>query len=268
MKSIILTLIVIEYNCIEDIRKSVDNLHSVCEDISHEIIISSNSLYPLDVQTKLKDEFLGCIWFFNKNNLGFAGGMNIGIANAKGEIIIIVNPDVKIFPENFKKALEFLRVHPKVGLLGPKIIDSAGNQQDTCRKFMRPVDLLYRLSKRLCLKKDVLLENGFDYNNTQTVDWVIGAFMMVRRDGLDVVGGLDDGYFLYVEDMDWCKRFWDKGYEVVYYPELVVEYKGDRKSVSPLVSGQFSYRYGYFHLKSYFRFLKKHGINPTRYGLR
>jgi len=78
------------------------------------------------------------------------------------------------------------------------------------------------------------------------------------------LGKEDEKYFLYFEDMDWCKRFWDYGYKVMYFPELVIEYKGDKKSTTPIVSKKWINKYTLYHLKSYLRFLKKHGLTYDR----
>jgi GT2 family glycosyltransferase len=125
---------------------------------------------------------------------------------------------------------------------------------------MTPKRFAARFLKRVLFQKGVVLRTGFDYEKIQPVDWVVGGFMIVKSEAIQQVGLMDEKYFLYVEDMDWCKRFWDHGYKVVYFPELLVEYKISKKSTSPLVLKGFFSKYSMYHIKSYLRFLRKHGI--------
>ena len=258
------SFIVVEYHCLEDILTCVDSIRNACANISYEVIVSSNSSYPSEKRGALRKKLPYVKWIFNENNRGFAGGMNSGILNASGEAIILMNPDVQISKADMRKAFDYLMSHRRVGLMGPKIIDHEGNLQDSCRKFMGPREFLSRIYKRIIWGKDVLLEPHFDYAFVQPVDWIIGAFMMVRRDALAKVGLLDQNYFIYVEDMDWCKRLWDNGFQVVYYPDIEVTYKGDRKSTSALISKKMFNKYGFYHLKSYLRFLWKNGFRFSR----
>ena len=259
-----ISFVIIEYDSLEDVKDCINSIKSKCIGLDYEIIVSSNTVYASRFQNIIKEKYPDVNWIFNKSNFGFAKGMNCGLSNAKGRIITIINPDVKIISNNIKSAVKYLFDNPSVALLGPKILDSSANIQDTCRSFMNPIDLISRVLQRIFFRKDVLIDSNFNYSITTTVDCVIGAFMMVQVQAYKNVGGLDEKYFLYVEDMDWCKRFWDFGYKVIYYPHLEVQYKGDRKSISALLSNRFLNKYLFYHIKSYFRFISKHGLNPKR----
>ncbi len=255
-----LSFVLIEYHSLEDIQECMSSIRKKCKSISYEIIITSNSQYPSERQEELKKENSELKWVFNRENLGFAKAMNAGIKNASGECIVITNPDVRIL-NDINSAYHYLMSVPDIGVIGPKIIDQNGELQDSCRNFMTPMRLFRRVFKRILYKKEVLLRADFDYNKIQPVDWIVGAFMMIKKKAIETVGLFDEGYFMYVEDMDWCKRFWEHGYKVVYYPDLVIEYKGTRKSIAPLLSEMAINRYTLHHLKSYFRFLRKHYFN-------
>lgn len=259
-----ISFVIIEYYSIEDVTACVASINDTCSGIKNEVIVSSNSTYPVDKQAELVDNLPDIKWIFNPENGGFANGMNSGLKNCSSDVVVIMNPDVRILSKDISSASEFIIKNQNVGLIGPRIIDTNGSVQDSCRPFMSPFQFLRRIPKRIFKAKDVLLEKNFEYEKVQYVDWVIGAFMMIRRDALNKVGGLDGGYFLYVEDMDWCMRFWKSGYQVVYYPDLEVQYKGDRKSTSTITERRFFSRYMYYHFKSYLRFLMKFGLNPKR----
>jgi len=260
MMGINISFVVIEYRCIDELKRCINSIQAKSNDLTYEIIVSSNSGYSSTEKNSLVRDFQEIKWIFNEDNIGFAKAMNNGIFQSSGKTIVIMNPDAQIVGGNVLTAYQYLMEKEDLGIIGPQIVDNDGKLQDSCRKFMTPLDLLSRMMYRVFLKKDVILNKGFDYSKIQAVDWVIGAFMMVKREALDRVGLLDEYYFLYVEDMDWCKRFWDNGYKVVYYPDLVIQYKGDRKSVIPLMLKGLVIKYTAHHFKSYLRFVRKHGL--------
>ena len=260
MNQIDISFIIIEYYTLGDLKKCIESTEAKCLDLSYEIIVSSNSLYPSEKKSILLNDYKNVRWIFNGKNLGYAGAMNTGIEISSGKSVVIMNPDARIVSGSIYSAYKYLMANQDVGVIGPKIIDLDGKLQDSCRKFMTPVDLFCRVVKRVFLKKDVLLTQRLDCGKIQPVDWVIGAFMMLNKKAIEKVGLLDNRYFLYVEDMDWCKRFWDCGFKVVYFPNLVVEYKGDRKSISPAIYVRFINKYSIYHLRSYLRFMKKHSF--------
>lgn len=260
MQSHDLSFVLIEYHSLDDVRDCISSINRQCGNLSYEIIVTSNSRYEPEMQNRLQCGNPEIRWIFNSENLGFAKAMNAGMRNAAGNCIVIMNPDVRIL-NSIDPAYRYLMTTPDVGVIGPQIIDQDGNLQDSCRNFMTPQRLFRRIFKRIARKEDVLLRKGFDYNKLQSVDWVVGAFMMVKKKAIETVGLFDEGYFMYVEDMDWCKRFWDHGYQVIYYPDLMIEYKGTRKSIAPFLSASEFNRYTIYHIKSYLRFLSKHGMN-------
>ena len=253
-----LSIVIIEYNCVDEIRAAVLAFQDAMKDQSKfEILVSSNSCYPPEKQKELQDSIPQARWIFNEKNGGFAYGMNQGLKQAKGDFLLISNPDVRL-KTSLEPALEFLKQHPEVGALGAQIRDVNGNIQDSCRNFMWPGEMIYRQLLRLFTSKDVLLNSKFNYEEVQPVDWVIGAFILTKREVYEKVGGLDEGYFLYVEDMDWNYRIHKAGYQVYYFPTVRIEYKGDRKSTKALFKEKsFINHYGFLHLKSYCRFLYK-----------
>lgn len=264
MSSIELSFVIIEYNCLQDAYNCVDSISNACGNISYEIIVSSNSTYSPEKQARIRRKMPCAKWLFNGNNKGFAGGMDVGIMKASGKVIVLVNPDLTIASGDMRKAFDYLMSHQNVGLMGPRIVDKQGNVQDSCRKFMTLTESLLRVYTRVFQGKYVLLTREFDYTSLQAVDWVIGAFMMVKRVALKQVGLLDEQYFMYIEDMDWCRRFWNCGFQVVYYPLVEAIYKGDRKSTSALVSKKLFNKYAFYHLNSYLRFLWKNKFKVAR----
>jgi len=163
----------------------------------------------------------------SKENLGFAGGNNLGAKVATGEFILILNPDTTVSKPAIRQLVEFLRQHPDVGIVGPKLQYSDGTIQESCRRDMSFVDLVI---KRTFLKNFAYfrerearyLMKDFKHDRTAEVELITGACMMLRRSVYEQVGGFDDRYFLFMEDFDLCKKVRNLGLKVVYFPEAVV----------------------------------------------
>jgi len=248
-----ISLIVIEYNSVDEIQKCVNYVEKCCGDIDYELIVSSNSQYPESKQLQLQKDFPSVIWSFNDRNGGFAYGMNQGLAIAKGDHLVVMNPDVQL-KDSIAPLSDFLSNHIDVGAVAPQIVGYDGEIQDSCRKFVTPLRFFVRQLRRLLTNKIAIRNNDFDYNRIQTVDSVIGAFIMVKRQVFEKVGNLDESYFLYAEDIDWCTRIWQSGYQVVYNPTVQIVYEGSRRARTTL-------KYAKIFMKSHFFYWKKFGFS-------
>jgi N-acetylglucosaminyl-diphospho-decaprenol L-rhamnosyltransferase len=259
MPVIQVSFVIIEFHCPELVRDCVQAIRDQAAGLVHEIIVSSNSGYGAVRKIEIRGSFPGVKWLFHEKNGGFAYAMNRGLEICSGAAAVLVNPDAR-FISPILPAFEYLQVQKEVAVLGPKILDKLGNIQDSCRRFMTPLDLFSRLLKRFFLRRDVLLAAHFDYARSQPVDWVIGACMLLKRSFLDQAGLLDEKYFFYVEDMDLCFRAWCVGRQVHYFPDWRVEYKGSRKSTVFFIGKNPINRMSLIHLRSYLRFICKHAF--------
>ena len=253
-----ISFVVIEYFSVDDLLECVASIREHAAGMAHEIVISSNSVYPQGKRIEMTERIPNVQWVFNDANLGFAGGMNAGIRMTKADFFVMINPDARLVDDGLTKALNHMYANPDVAVIGPRMVDESGKTQDSCRRFMTPADLAFRTLKRLRSGRKEIFYRDISYDRLSQVDWVIGGFMLVRRAAAGKVGLLDEGYYLYVEDMDWCMRFWKAGYEVVFFPELTVAYVPDRKSVSLAARSGTKARFALIHLKSFVRFVRKH----------
>jgi N-acetylglucosaminyl-diphospho-decaprenol L-rhamnosyltransferase len=160
-------------------------------------------------------------------NLGFAGGVNLGLRQTKGEHVLLLNPDAELRPGALGTLTAFLEATPDAGLVGPKLINPDGSLQYSCRSFpgrwtafAHRYALLTRLAPGNVGARRYLLTD-WDHASVRAVDWVSGACILARRSVLDQVGGLDEGFFLFAEDVDLCKRVWAAGWKVYYVPDAV-----------------------------------------------
>ena len=245
-----LSIIIVEYrsldeieNCIKSIRNNVGVLH--------EIIVSSNSEYSSEEKERILSIYSDAVWIFNSRNGGFAYAMNEGLKIAKGNYMAIMNSDCTI-NSSLSEMVAFMNKHPFVGAIAPKMLDNDGNVQDTARKYVSLPRYIMRQIVRLLKHKTCILEK-MDYNKVQTVDWLIGAFIMVSRAALKRTNGLDESFFMYAEDLDWCTRIRQNSFEIVYYPRIIIIYKGSRRARN-------SYKYAKIFIRSHLLFWKKYGF--------
>ena len=246
-----ISIVIIEYNSLDDIYKCIVNIKQRCTSMGYEIIVSSNSCYHKEKQNEIVRALPDVRWCFNEKNGGFGYGMNQGLMIAKGEYMIVMNPDVRIMGD-ISILVDFLKSHKKVGAIAPQIIGHDGQIQDSCRKFLTPWRFFVRQLHRKFKGEELVMNENFDYSKIQTVDWVPGAFIMMKREVFEYVGGFDDNYFLYFEDVDLCTRIWKAGYQVVYHPKLQIEYEGSR-------SARKSKKYAKIFMQSQLRYWKKNG---------
>ncbi len=164
----------------------------------------------------------------NPENLGFARACNRGIAAASAETLVLVNPDSLVREEFFEEMEGFLKQHPSVGIVGPRILDADGTLQLSARREVSMISgLLGRTSFLTRLfPKSSLVKSQFPAavgsGSPTPVDWVSGACMTIRRETIERIGPLDERFFMYFEDADLCRRAREAGIAVYYVPDITV----------------------------------------------
>lgn len=156
-------------------------------------------------------------------NLGFSRGNNVAIRQTTGRYVALVNPDVIVFPGCLDALADFLEENPRVGNVGPRVFNPDMSQQSTCRRFPTLWNNFCMASRLEGIFKGSRLFAGehmfyFTHDRTLPVDVIVGCFSMIRREALDQVGLLDEGLFMYGDDVDWCRRARNLGWEMVFYP--------------------------------------------------
>ncbi|MBU0707439.1 glycosyltransferase family 2 protein [Patescibacteria group bacterium] len=199
-------------------------------------------------------------------NNGFAAGNNLGIRKSVGKYIMILNPDVAIFNNSLETLYNFMEENPNVGLAGPKLINPDGSVQASCRTFPTKKIIIYRRTPigkmsgpRKILREHLMLE--WKHTDNREVDWMIGACFFVRRSAMEKVGLLDERFFLYLEDVDWCRRFWHSGYKVCYVAEAeMVHYHQRLSAENPGLKGALSYATRVHIISAIKYFAKYYGV--------
>lgn len=248
---IVLSIVIIEYHSILEVQECIASLRGQIE-VPYEILVSSNSCYNERQRKEIAHIDKHVRWVFNPENGGFAYAMNEGLKQALGAYLVIMNPDCTLV-SGLTDMISFMDCHPDVGAIAPQMVDVEGNIQDTARPYVSVPRYVWRQIKRILGHKASILTNNMNYNEIQTVDWVIGAFIMVSRASYQQTDGLDNSFFMYAEDLDWCTRIRKAGFEVVYFPETKIVYKGTRRARS-------NSKYARIFIKSHIKYWRKFGF--------
>lgn len=199
--------------------------------ISFEVIVVDNGSVD-DSVDMVKKKFSKVVLIENKENRGFSGGNNQAMKKSKGRYVLLLNNDTEVLPGTFEKMVEFMDKHSGAGGLGCKVFNPDRSLQISCCAFPPPV------SKWL---KDIFLNRLFPHNKVTSkhkidaeahkrvhdVDYVIGACLLVRREAMEQVGLIDEQFFIFAEEIDWCYRIRKAGWKIYYIPnEGIIHYVG------------------------------------------
>ncbi len=209
----------------------------------------------------------------NQTNVGYAKAVNRGIRASATPYVLIFNPDIEVREGSIESLLGFMETHPDAGIAGSRLLYPDGTLQYSCRTFYTvPVVLLRRtLLGRIFPNARTVREHlmlDWDHASSRAVDWVIGACMIVRREAFEKVGGMDERFFLYLEDVDWCSRMQKHGYNVYYVADAEMVHHHRRESAKMLPDRKLL-----AHLFSTFRYYDKwgsgaHALKRERWLLR
>ena len=233
-KNKILAVIVVSYNsrsylekCINSIVESIPETE---EDIIELIIVDNNSddgSKSLIEDLCKKHAILKSI--INVKNMGFAYANNQAIKSSSANYFFLLNSDTEIYEDSIESVLEYIKndiPSNKIGIIGPKIINSDGTIQSSCRKFPSLINavahnILSLINPDNKFSRQYKMADA-DRSKSFETDWVSGSAMIISKAAMDNSGLFDDKYFMYVEDVDLCYRMWKSGYKVVYFPKIKV----------------------------------------------
>lgn len=242
------------------IRRSAPQLH-------YEVIVIDNNP-DAGMLEVLKRDFPEVRYVAMDANRGFGAAMNEGIKEAQGKYVLVFNPDIIVSPGALEALYAFMESHPDVGVVGPKLQNPDGTLQYSCYRFHEPMTPVYRRTPlgRLPMGKAAInrfLMTDSSHDTIADVDWVMGSAMFTRRSALDEVGIFDDTIFMYFEDTDLCRRFWEKGYRVVYNPEVSMVHYHRRASGDGGLFRQLFSRMTRHHIRSAIYYFRKYSGKPN-----
>ena len=220
-----LSIIIVTYNSLSYISECIESIYDNPPEDVYEITLVDNASTD-GTADHIRKNYPGIHLITNNKNRGFAAAVNQAIDASSSEFILLINADCEVYEHSIDKLMEYLKDSPKAAIAGPRIFNSDGTIQYSCRTFPSFKDaaihtlLVHIYPNNPVTRKYKLM----DVNRDQPfkVDWVSGSCMMIRRKALKDTGVFDEKYFMYVEDIDLCYRMWQNGWEVHYMPHAEV----------------------------------------------
>ena len=221
-----LSVVIVSWNVFDLLRLCLRSLESQkatpIPALSNEVIVVDCASSDGSVEM-VRREFPQVRMIASEENLGYARGNNLGVSQAHGQCVLILNPDTEVVGEALATMICYLEDHPRVGAVGPRLRYPDGTFQPSRRRFPTPATGFF---------ESTLLHQWFPNNPfarryhmadlpddlPQSVDWLVGAALMIRREAWQQIGPLDEGFFMYFEELDWCRRCREAGWEIHYRP--------------------------------------------------
>jgi GT2 family glycosyltransferase len=265
-----LSIIILNYNTKALLAKTIGSIKPQAD---REIIIVDNGSTDGSVEY-IKQKFPKCQLIELPQNLGYAAGNNRGLALAQGQYVMLLNSDALIINDALDTLLAYLDKHPQVGAITPKVVLPNGAIDLACHRGMpTPWNAFAYFSKLEQLFPHSAFFAGYhqtykDFNTTHQIDATAGTAMIVRRLVIDQIGLLDEQFFLYAEDLDWCKRITEAGYKIIYFPKaevLHLKSQSGKKHLHNKKVKRESHRHFYDTMK---QFYQKHYANHYPWPIR
>ncbi len=235
----LVSVIIVSWNARDYLAQCLDSLTPESCAYPMEIIVVDNSSSDGSPEC-VEQRYPHVRLIRSGGNLGFAKGNNLGIAQAKGKYFCLVNSDVKVLKDCITRLVDFAETHPEAGMVGPYVFGGDGKLQRSCRGFPGVWNMFCRALALDSIFPKMKVFSGFSmtywaHDTGREVDVLSGCFWLARREAVEKIGGLDESFFMYGEDIDWCRRFWQGGWKLFFVPEAkAIHYGGGSSSNSPV----------------------------------
>ena len=230
-----LSIVIVSWNTRELVRQCLASIDVAQGQLTVATFVVDNASSD-GTQEMVQMEFPGVRLLRNHTNVGFARANNSAMRLASGKYVCLINSDVTVSSGCLQKLFAFMEQNPSVGMLGPGMLTPGGDLGCSCmRRPTLRISLVQALGLGSVFKRLSLHIENLKSTGAQDVDVLNGWFWMVKRSALNDVGLLDDRYFMYGEDIDWCHRFWSRNWRVVYLPDArAIHYGGGSSSHAPV----------------------------------
>jgi len=257
-----LSVIVVSYRSRDHVLKCFASLRDAVGDLDVGVVMVDNDSRDGGIEA-VAERFPDAQVIANRENVGYARAVNQGIRASDSEFVLVMNPDCEVRPGAIATLIDYLRGHPQAAVVGPKILNADGSLEYSARAYpdhltflFNRYSLLTRLFPSNPFSRRYLLTD-WDHATVREVDWMSGACLMVRREAIDQVGAMDEAFFMFNEDVDWCRRMRLAGWAVTYVPDAVVVHRvgASKSKVAPkIIYERHRGMIHYFH--------KHHPTNP------
>lgn len=249
------SIVIVVYRTPDHLRRALDALADAAPALRWECLVIDNDPEVGDCR-RIAGDRPGVRYIPNERNVGFGRACNQGMRLARGRYLFLHNPDLEVRPGSLEALLELADREPDAGLIAPRLHYADGRLQESCRTFYTVRIFLLRrtflgrlFSGARAIREHLMLD--WDHESTREVDWAIGAALLARREAVDDVGMMDERFFMYFEDVDWCYRMHQRGWRVFYHPVSRMIHHYRRESARRPGRGLF------VHLGSTFRYYEK-----------
>jgi len=270
MKNNLVDIVIVNYESTNHLLRCLRSIFNSIGKITSDIIVldngSGNDIHHVTTfYPKVKI-------IQNLKNLGFSKAVNQGLSQTSAKYVLLMNPDIVVNDDFFKSVLPYMEESPDIGILGPKIFDMNGDIEGSARAhpsmltaFFGRKSILTRFFPNNPFSRANILTTLSTDNKPVTVDWISGACMLVRKRAIEDVGLMDERFFIYWEDADWCRRMWEKGWKVIYYPKVAAKHFGGVSSNKNLIRSVYEFhRSAYLLFDKYTRWPKRF-LKPAAY---
>jgi GT2 family glycosyltransferase len=228
-----LSVIIVSWNVREFLAACLDSIAAHAGDLDIEVIVVDS--YSSDGTVEMVRERYQWVKFLPQStNIGFTRGNNLGLSAAQGRYLMLLNPDTEVVGDALSRMVRYLDDHPDVGVVGPRTLNSDGSTQSTRRRFPTFATALFESTWLQPIAPHQVLDRYYARdiadNDIADVDWVQGSALMMRRKAYAQIGGLDEQYVMFSEEMDWCKRVRNAGWRVVYLGDAAIIHHGGKST--------------------------------------
>ena len=224
-----LSCIIVNYYSSSSLKNCLESVYQTIKKISFEVIIVDNSQNDKGM-TSLKESYPQIRVIQNDTNVGFARANNQAALSAQGKTLLFLNPDTILADQAIEEMIAHLESNPDIGALGPKVLNTDGSLQYSCRRFptlmtgfFNRYSLLSRWFPGNRFTVQYLMKD-FNHDENKEVDWLSGCCLMVPLAVFEKAGGFDEHYFLFNEDVDLCRTIGQNGYKVMYFPGAKIKH--------------------------------------------
>ena len=225
-------IIIVNHNSTDYLLSCLSSVYDSLQGLPAKVFVQDNA--SEDDVDRVNGAFSKVLLSKNSCNMGFSKAANNALKQSVAPYIVLLNPDTHVPHGFFECVLRYMEEHPDVGIIGPKILNRDGSVQGSARSFPTLLTAFFGRNSLLTgwfpnsrFVRQSITTTGSDGITPMAVDWVSGACMVVRKKAIDDVGLMDERFFMYWEDVDWCKRMWHSGWKVVYFPQAsIIHYVG------------------------------------------
>ncbi|MFH1453373.1 MAG: glycosyltransferase [Armatimonadota bacterium] len=258
-----LSIIIVNYNTKEEVKRCLTSIYENPPGGHFEIFVVDNNSSDGSADA-VEENFKQVNLIQNDKNVGFASANNKVLKDLSTKYVLLLNPDTVILPGAIDKMIDFMEKNPKAGACGSRLVNENAKLQPSCEMFpsmkgelLKTFYLDQLFGKTRYMQKYTLI--GWDHNKSRSADWITGACFMLRKEAFDDIGLMDENYFLYYEDVEWCYKLKQKGWEVHFLADVEVIHSQGR-STKPILAKSILISY----LSRYYFFKKNYGINSAK----